>query len=89
VWVAGDAERDPRAAGPLLVGARRGGERLRLPGRTHSHAVKKLLHALAVPPWERGRLPLVHAADGELLAVGDVLASARLVESGARLRMLA
>jgi tRNA(Ile)-lysidine synthase len=68
----------------LRLSARRGGERIRLPGRAHSHAVKKQLQALGVPPWERARLPLVHAADGELLAVGDVLVSARLFAAGAR-----
>jgi tRNA(Ile)-lysidine synthase len=72
------------ALGPLRLAARAGGERLRLPGRTHTHSVKKLLQSLAVPPWERARLPLVHAADGELVAVGDVLVSARLAALGAR-----
>ena len=73
--------------GPLRLAARQGGERLRLPGRRHTHAVKKLLQALDVPPWERGRLPLAYAADGELLAVGDVLTSARMAAVGARLRI--
>jgi len=73
--------------GPLRLAARQGGERLRLPGRAHSHAVKKLLQALDVPPWERERLPLAYAADGELLAVGDVLTSARMAGLGARLRL--
>jgi tRNA(Ile)-lysidine synthase len=73
---------------PLRLSARVGGERLVLPGRTHSHAVKKLLHALEVPPWERARLPLVHAADGEVLAVGDVLVSARLAALGARFALV-
>ncbi|MGH8030369.1 MAG: tRNA lysidine(34) synthetase TilS [Arenimonas sp.] len=72
---------------PLRLSARQGGERLRLPGRTHTHAVKKLLQALDVPPWERERLPLAHAADGELVAVGDVLTSARMAGLGARLRV--
>jgi tRNA(Ile)-lysidine synthase len=87
-WLPGEGGDDARAAGPLRVRARLGGERIRLAGRAHSHAVKKLLHALAVPAWERPRLPLVYAADGELLAVGDVLLSARLEADGARLRLL-
>jgi tRNA(Ile)-lysidine synthase len=82
---------DPAAAlaalGPLRLAARQGGERMRLPGRTHSHAVKKLLQDLDVPPWERNRLPLAYATDGELLAVGDVLTSARMAGLGARLRI--
>lgn len=62
--------------GPCRVHARRGGERLRLPGRTHHHALKHLLQDTGVPPWERARLPLLSAADGELLAAGDRLVSA-------------
>ena len=61
---------------PLRVHGRRGGERLRLPGRAHSHAVKHLLQDAGVPPWRRARMPLLSAPDGALLAVGDALASA-------------
>lgn len=57
--------------GPCRVHARRGGERLRLPGRTHHHALKHLLQDANLPPWERARLPLLSAADGTLLAAGD------------------
>ena len=67
---------------PLRVGARTGGERITLPGRAHSHAVKIALQDAGVPPWQRKRLPLVFAADGELLAVGDVLRSARAQAAG-------
>jgi tRNA(Ile)-lysidine synthase len=68
--------------GTLRVGARAGGERITLPGRGHSHAVKIALQDSGVPPWQRKRLPLVFAADGELLAVGDVLQSARAHAAG-------
>lgn len=44
----------------LRVRFRRGGERIRLPGREHSHSLKKLLQARGVPPWLRGRLPLIY-----------------------------
>jgi len=54
----------------LLVQVRRGGERLRLPGRRHHHALKKLLQAEQVPPWERTRLPIFYA-NGDLVAVAD------------------
>jgi tRNA(Ile)-lysidine synthase len=78
------------ALGPLQVASRRGGERLRLPGRTHRHALKDLLQAAAVPPWERARLPLLFAGDGELLAAGDRWIGARLeawsAARGCRLR---
>ena len=57
------------------VRLRRGGERLRLPGRSHRHAVKDLLQQRAMPPWQRRRLPLVYV-DGELAAVPGVAVGA-------------
>ncbi len=60
----------------LLVHARRGGERITLPGRSHSHALKQVLQDLGIPPWQRARLPLLSTADGELLAAGDSICSA-------------
>ena len=74
------------------VSSRCGGERLRLPGRRHTSAVKKCLQELGVPPWEREQLPLLWQADGELLAAGDLLISAPLeawlAEHQARLRWI-
>jgi len=54
------------------VQARRGGERIALPGRTHSHALRHVLQDLGVPPWIRARLPLLSDTSGRLLAVGDL-----------------
>lgn len=72
------------------VSARRGGERIHLPGRTHSHALKNVLQELGVPPWEREALPLVHDRAGELVAIADFAYSATfdawLREKGVRLR---
>lgn len=69
--------------------ARRGGERITLPGRTHSHALKHVLQDLGVPPWQREQLPLLSTRDGELLAAGDLVVSRRfdawLREHGVRL----
>jgi tRNA(Ile)-lysidine synthase len=62
---------------PVLVRARHGGERIQLPGRDHSHSLKHVLQAQGIPPWERARMPLLFAADGELLAAGDAILSAR------------
>ena len=62
----------------LLLGARQGGERITLPGRGHSHALKHVLQELGVPPWLRERLPLLSSPQGELLAAGDVVYSAHL-----------
>lgn len=74
---------------PVRVHARRGGERIRLHGRAHSHALKRVLQELGVAPWVRERLPLLSSADGELLAAGDLVRSARfdawLQEHDARL----
>jgi len=74
---------------PLRVTARRGGERLRLPGREQSHELKHLLQAAAVPPWRRGAMPLLWQDDA-LLAAGDQLVGAALSQwlhaRGARLR---
>jgi tRNA(Ile)-lysidine synthase len=74
---------------PCRVHARVGGERLRLPGRTHRHTLKHLLQDAGLPPWERARLPLLGTADGELLAAGDRFLDAGfahwLADRGARL----
>jgi tRNA(Ile)-lysidine synthase len=70
------------------VHARSGGERIVLPGREHSHALKQVLQELGVPPWERRRLPLL-SREGRLLAAADLAYSADLDrwlrERGARL----
>ena len=75
---------------PCRVSARQGGERILLPGRTHSHALKNVLQELGVPPWEREALPLVHDRAGTLVAVADLAYSsvfdAWLRQQGARLR---
>lgn len=61
---------------PLTVHARRGGERIVLPGRHHHHALKHVLQEARVPPWLRERLPLLSSVDGTLLAAGDRILSA-------------
>ncbi|MGY0559196.1 tRNA lysidine(34) synthetase TilS [Luteimonas sp. A277] len=59
----------------MQVHARQGGERIVLPGRTHSHALKHVLQELDIAPWVRERLPLLSAKDGSLLAAADVALS--------------
>ena len=63
-------------ASPCRVVARQGGERLLLPGRLHSHALKNVLQELGVPPWEREALPLLRDRGGNLVAVADLAYSA-------------
>ncbi|WP_144814424.1 tRNA lysidine(34) synthetase TilS [Aerolutibacter ruishenii] len=74
---------------PAIVGLRDGGERITLPGRTHSHALKHVLQDLGVPPWEREHLPVLRSAEGDVLAAGDLTYSsvfdAWLRQHGARL----
>jgi len=61
-------------ADALLAGVevrfRHGGESLQLPGRTHHHALKKLLQEWGVPPWLRERIPLIYV-QGQLAQVVD------------------
>jgi tRNA(Ile)-lysidine synthase len=49
------------AAGKLEVRLRRGGERLRIAPGGPRRELKTLLQEGAVPPWERGRLPLLYS----------------------------
>jgi len=60
----------------LTVRLRRGGERLRPHDQTHTRDLRDLLQQAGVPPWQRGRLPLVYAGD-ELIAVADLWHTAR------------
>ena len=62
---------------PLLVRLRQGGERILLPGRIHSQALKQVLQERAMPPWQRARLPLLFDAE-RLLAAGDRIVAAPL-----------
>ncbi len=59
----------------VVVKARNGGEKIRLPGRTGHHALKKLFQEAGIPPWERETMPLVYL-DDKLAAVGDLWISA-------------
>lgn len=68
----------PAFDNPVQVTARRGGERITLPGRTHSHALKHVLQDAGMPPWQRLQLPLLRDAHGEILAAGDAIHSAGL-----------
>jgi tRNA(Ile)-lysidine synthase len=47
---------------------RQGGELCRLPKRTATHKLKKLLQEFGVPPWERAKVPLLYV-DGKLAQI--------------------
>jgi tRNA(Ile)-lysidine synthase len=57
---------------PVQVRFRRGGESLRLASGGHSRELRDLFQEAGIPPWQRGRLPLLFSADGDLLAVADL-----------------
>lgn len=57
--------------GELTVRLRRGGERLRLPGRTQHVDLKNLFQQAGIPPWQRERLPLLYL-DGKLAQVAGL-----------------
>lgn len=73
----GQPELTPR----LRVRFRRGGESLRLHTNGHTRELRDLFQEAGVPPWQRGRLPLLFDGDDNLLAVADLW----LAEAGARL----
>jgi tRNA(Ile)-lysidine synthase len=50
-------------AGSITVRWRKGGERCRPAGRGHQHSLKKMFQEQGVPPWERGRIPLIYIQD--------------------------
>ena len=47
------------------------------PLRVRGHSLRKRFQSLGIPPWERGRIPLVYAG-GVLAAVGSVWTNPRL-----------
>lgn len=65
-------ERTVRLAEPLQVRFRRGGENLRLRLRGHARDLRDLMQEAGIPPWQRGRLPLLFQANGTLAAVADL-----------------
>jgi tRNA(Ile)-lysidine synthase len=65
----------------VTIGGRRGGEAMALPGRDGHHALKKLYQEAAIPPWERGRRPLIFI-DGQLAQVAGLWSDSRFVCGG-------
>ena len=59
----------------IKVCMRQGGEKIRLPGRSGHHTLKKLFQEADIPTWERETLPLIYL-DGQLAAVSDLWVSA-------------
>lgn len=55
----------------VTVASRRGGERIKLPGRNGHHCLKKLYQEAGIPPWERDVRPLIYL-NGRLAAVAGL-----------------
>lgn len=62
--------RETLAGAALTVRFRRGGERCRPQGRGGSRALKDLLLEWGIPPWQRGRIPLLYVGDALAAVVG-------------------
>lgn len=60
----------------LEVRFRQGGERLQPSGSGHERELKQLFQESGIPPWLRGRIPLLYSA-GRLAAVADLWVDAR------------
>lgn len=63
------------AGAPVSVLFRRGGERLRTHAGGPHRQLKHLLAEAGIPPWERGRVPLLFV-DGHLVAAAGLLVDA-------------
>ncbi len=59
----------------VWVRFRKGAEKIQPSGREGHHTLKKLFQEIAMPPWERGAIPLIYM-NGELAAVADLWVSA-------------
>lgn len=67
---------------PLTVKYRHGGERCVPAGRGHQHQVKKLMQELAIPPWQRNRIPLLYHG-AAMVAIGEeMLCEGYLAKAG-------
>lgn len=62
---------DQWACAKVEVRFRRGGEKIRLPGRQGRHSLKNLFQEAGTPPWERDVMPLIYLND-MLAAVGGL-----------------
>ena len=58
------------AGARVEVRYRAGGERIRLPGRTCTHKLKKLFQEAGTPPWLRARIPLIYVNDRLAMVAG-------------------
>lgn len=55
----------------VKVRFRQGAEKISLPGRVGRHTLKNLYQEKAIPPWQRGKIPLLYL-NNKLAAVADL-----------------
>jgi tRNA(Ile)-lysidine synthase len=67
---------------PVTIGVRSGGERLQPDCRRPRRSLKNLLQEARIPPWHRGRLPLLLCGD-ELVWVAGIGVDCRYQAAGA------
>ena len=60
----------PENVREVTVRFRNGGERLNLLGEKHSKSLKKLFQEAGIPPWKRGRIPLLYHNDQLISVLG-------------------
>lgn len=72
------------ARAPVSIRFRRGGERCRSAGRGGSRPLKDLLQEWGVPPWLRGRIPLLYVGDELAAVVGHCLCEPFVAPAGAQ-----
>ena len=63
-------KQDMCAGARVEVRYRRGGEKIRLPGRSCRHKLKKLFQEAGTPPWLRVRVPLIYVDDRLAMVAG-------------------
>ncbi len=57
---------------PMKVQFRRGGERLRLNAGGYHRDLRDLFQETGIPPWQRGRIPIVLNCQNQILSIGDL-----------------
>lgn len=64
----------------LSIRFRRGGERCRLPGKTHSSSLKKLFQEWNIPPWQRNQIPLLYQGEDLIGVIGYCICEGYLAQ---------
>ena len=73
VVTAGGVDLERLRQARLQVRFRQGGERCRQIGHLHSQSLKKLMQQWRIPPWQRGRIPLIYNDDELVCVVGHCI----------------